>query len=277
MRAESERAADGEGAGADAAMQQLGTVLAGLEKRRKTPGEAGHEEDEATPAARELGAPPAVSADFRATLGKATALEERLASLESALGMATAMELGDTPQKSILASISMLETQLSIVSATTAPSLNVLSREIASMLSDSERLAETSKAAARAEDPPASQRPRSALVEPAAKGEAEQQAERVRELHKALPLLERVSPVLPAVIERLRTLRKLHEQSSVAGEMLEALEKRQAQMNGEIDMWRSGLERVEEAMVKAGEQSSSNKSALEQWLRDLEARAQKLE
>jgi nuclear migration protein JNM1 len=78
-------------------------------------------------------------------------------------------------------------------------------------------------------------------------------------------------------LERLRSLRAIHAGAAQASESLDELEKRQAQMAGEIEQWREGLKSVEEKMNQGEAALKGNIELVEPWVRDLEKRLERLE
>jgi nuclear migration protein JNM1 len=57
---------------------------------------------------------------------------------------------------------------------------------------------------------------------------------------------------------------------------LERVEKKQADMAGDIKKWQAGLERVEEAMKIAETVTSGNMKVVESWVKELEAKVAEL-
>ncbi len=78
-------------------------------------------------------------------------------------------------------------------------------------------------------------------------------------------------------MERLRSLRAIHAGAAQASESLDELEKRQAEMAGEIEQWKEGLKAVEEKMSQGESALKSNIELVEPWVRDLEKRMERLE
>ncbi|KAK2768567.1 hypothetical protein FQN54_000423 [Arachnomyces sp. PD_36] len=106
---------------------------------------------------------------------------------------------------------------------------------------------------------------------------AEEQAARIQALYTTLPTISSLHPLLPSILERLRSLRAIHAGAARAREDLDALERRQGEMKGEIERWREGL-RVVEERVKEGEGAmKGNMEVMEPWIRDLERRLEELE
>jgi len=98
----------------------------------------------------------------------------------------------------------------------------------------------------------------------------------VEALYDALPTIEALAPLLPAVLERLRSLRGLHTDAAAVCENLAELEKRQAGLGGEIMKWREGLESVEGALSKGENTANGNREVIEEWVKELESRVEKM-
>lgn len=189
----------------------------------------------------------------------------------------------------------------------TTPHLESLSTRVRKLAADAETLAtarkralDTAKAAQNARiplDPPSNtnpnildpdtdptspnQAPDSAssdtaeVLDPAA-AQRDEQATKIQALYATLPTIQSLHPILPSVLERLRSLRALHAGAAHAAESLDALERRQAEMVGEIAQWREGLRVVEEKMGRGEEALKGNMEVVEPWVRELERRMQVL-
>jgi len=227
--------------------------------------------------------------DTQRVLTIAADFEARMASLENALGInTTALAQLSTTQSSkpILPALDLLEKQISILSTTTIPSLDSIHRQIQQLTQASERLTEARKAATAAQearkeksgslsattlqDPRGEDTPTGALLEDP------ELIVKIDALYTHLTTIEALGPLLPSVLERLRSLQILHANAGAASEGLTALEQRQAQMSEELGTWREGLERVEKAVRRGREVSGGNMEVLEGWVRDLEGRMEEV-
>jgi len=225
--------------------------------------------------------------DTQRVLSIAADFEARMASLEDALGInTTALAHLSTTQSSkpILPALDLLEKQISILSTTTIPSLDSMQRQIQQLTEASERLTEARKAATAAQEARKEksasasattlQEPRGEDTPPGALPEDPELTVKIDALYTHLPTIETLGPLLPSVLERLRSLHILHANAAAASEALTALEQRQAQMSEELGTWREGLERVEKAVRRGGEVSDGNMEVVEGWVRDLERRVE---
>ncbi|KAF7160309.1 hypothetical protein CNMCM5623_005829 [Aspergillus felis] len=105
----------------------------------------------------------------------------------------------------------------------------------------------------------------------------DEQATKIQALYATLPTIQSLHPILPSVLERLRSLRAIHAGAAQAADSLNELEKRHAEMTREIEQWRDGLKVVEEKMGLSETAMKSNIELVEPWVRDLEKRLDRLE
>lgn len=106
---------------------------------------------------------------------------------------------------------------------------------------------------------------------------AEEQASKIQALYTTLPTISSLHPLLPSVLERLRSLRAIHAGAARAKEDLDALERRQGEMKKEVEQWREGLKVVEERVREGEGAMKGNMEVMEPWIRDLEKRLEELE
>ena len=105
----------------------------------------------------------------------------------------------------------------------------------------------------------------------------DEQASKITALHHLLPTIRDLQPLLPVVLERLRTLSVLHNGAAQAKRLIDELENRQRETKQEVDRWREAVERVESGMKEAEEVMKSNVDALGGRLREVEERVGKLD
>ncbi|KAL4792541.1 Dynamitin-domain-containing protein [Aspergillus venezuelensis] len=175
----------------------------------------------------------------------------------------------------------------SSTSTATTPHLELLSARVRKLTADADALASARKRAldsSKAAQSSRLARTTSDLASPGggidpeqAAAQRDEQATKIQALYAALPTIQSLHPILPSVLERLRSLRAIHAGAAQAAENLDELEKRQAEMTGEIEQWREGLKVVEEKMTQGEAALKSNIEVVEPWVRDLEKRMEKLE
>jgi nuclear migration protein JNM1 len=84
------------------------------------------------------------------------------------------------------------------------------------------------------------------------------QEAKINALYGTLPSIDKLSPILPLVLERLRTLRLVHTSAWQADEALSELEKRQSKQEEEIKKWERQLVIMEKDMEKCTETMHNN-------------------
>ncbi|KAI9795390.1 MAG: hypothetical protein M1835_005905 [Candelina submexicana] len=212
-------------------------------------------------------------------LAKAAEFDTRLVLLEKALGVNTSStRIGLKP---ILPTLEQLSNQITALSDSSASSLDATSRKVRQLTQEAERL-ESSRKAAKAAQDALKETPHSDQAVPDGEATPEQdtidseQVAKINALYGTLDTIESLLPILPSVLDRLRSLRLIHADAATASEDLNAVEQRQEEMAGEIKRWREGLERVESAMKEGEEVMGNNMKVVEGWVRDLEGRMKKL-
>lgn len=205
-------------------------------------------------------------------LAKAADFDGRLALLEKALGLdPIALNSNGTP-KAILPTLDTLQRQVSLISDSTPSSLDTISRRVRTLTQEAERLEETRKAAKAAQDAL-----RAAGGDVASEdGEDSEQTSKIHALYGTLPTIENLGPLLPPLLDRLRSLRAIHADAATASESLDVVEKKQADMAGDIKKWREGLEKLEEALKKNETTMGGNMKVVEGWVKELEAKMEQL-
>ncbi|MCJ1380347.1 hypothetical protein MMC17_003450 [Xylographa soralifera] len=215
-------------------------------------------------------------------LTKAAAFDTRLTLLEHLLGL-DAFPLptySSTPPKPILPTLALLDHHLTILTTSSASSLDTLSTQIHDLTLSTEKLDEARKAAKASKEALNSGSRGSFPVVPSSQSlgvEDPEQVSKINALYGTLPTIESLAPLLPPLLDRLRSLRIIHADAASASEGLKGVERRQAEMGKEIREWREGLERVEELMAEGEGRTRGNMGVVEGWVRELEERAGKLE
>ncbi|KAH6853443.1 Dynamitin-domain-containing protein [Chaetomium sp. MPI-CAGE-AT-0009] len=210
-------------------------------------------------------------------LAKAADFDSRLVVLEKALGVGSvAMPEFDANglPRAIVPLVEQLHKQILTLSEASVPSLDSISRRVRALTQEAENLEKARRNAKTAHDAltSAGAAPASEAVAP----EDSEQTAKINALYGTLPTIENLTPLLPPLLDRLRSLRMIHADAAAASETLERLERKQAEMAGEIQQWREGLEKVESA-VRAGDATmSKNVDVISTWVKDLEEKMAKL-
>lgn len=248
-----------------------------------------------------------------ALLSNAASFEARLTLLEAALGLAqtpvslSADDTSATGLQPILPTLNNLSSQLSTLTNTlthapstttssstpstlTTPHLESLTTRIRKLTADADSLASARRrateaaravlaariAAATSEDP--IDIPAASVASPTeTDAAASDQAAKIQALYTTLPTITSLHPLLPSVLERLRSLRAIHAGAARASEDLDALERGQADMKRDIEQWRDGLKVMEERVRESEATMKGNVEVMGPWVRDLERRLTELE
>lgn len=216
------------------------------------------------------------------TLSKVSDFDSRLTLIEAALGL-DAIPLptqNESPSKAVLPALDALDKQLDILSTSSDTSLDKLSRKVRQLTQDAEKLEQARKAANSAQEAliPSSENFSSLNGLPQdvdLLDEAEQRS-KINALYGTLSTIESLAPLLPSVLDRLRSLRSLHANAATASQTLANLEARQEETKQELQAWREGLEKVENAMKQGEQTAKGNTQTVEVWVKELEERMQKL-
>lgn len=217
--------------------------------------------------------------DATHTLSKVSDFDKRLRLLEMALGM----DLVPLPtqersaSRAVIPALDGLDQRVSTINLTET-SLDKISKQIRQMTRDSEKLAEARKAAAAANQSSTEQSRATAKKAMSANDEGKEDLDhtsKINALYGTLSTIESLSPLLPSVLDRLRSLRAIHADAALASESLAKVESRQAAMAEELTEWKDGLGKVELAMQTGERSMKENVEAIDGWVKDLEKRLQK--
>ncbi|KAL7269340.1 hypothetical protein RUND412_008003 [Rhizina undulata] len=198
-------------------------------------------------------------------LAKAADFDNRITILEKALGLSSSALANidkQLPSSAMIPTLVELQRQVTILSNSTGSSLDAASRRVKQLVSETEKLADARKAAKAASEGRRDDGE-------GAVDNSERDA-KINALYGALPTIESLAPLLPAVLDRLRSLRSIHADAGKTVAGLEKVVRRQEEMAGEIQRWREALEKVE-GVVKDGEgRIEGNMAKVEEWVKELE-------
>lgn len=205
-------------------------------------------------------------------LAKTADFDRRLLMVEKGLGInaSSIPEAGsDGLARAILPTLDSLEKQVSTLSQATTANLDAISRRVRNLASEQQKLNESKEKAKTLRE----ELGKSAPTPPAE--ESEQDA-KVNALYGILPTIESLTPVLPPLLDRLRSLRAIHADAATASETLARIEREQSEMTAELKQWKTGLEKMESTMDKGDETVKGNMQVMEGWVKDLEERMAQL-
>ena len=100
--------------------------------------------------------------------------------------------------------------------------------------------------------------------------EADETVAKINALYGALPTVEKMKPVLPVLLDRLRSLRDIHQNAATASETLKNIEGRQEEMADEIEKWAEALAKVEGVVEESTGTVEGNMLKVEGWVREIE-------
>jgi len=222
-------------------------------------------------------------------LSKVSEFDSRLALIETALGI-DAIPLPSQDRsgaRAVIPSLDMLDKQLTILSTSTDSSLDAISRRMRQMTQSAEKLEQARQAARVAQEAlqlealapscndellgTAAEVPKYSIFEDC------NTTAKINALYGTLSTIESLAPMLPSVLDRLRSLRTLHADAATASQTLAKVESRQEDMKQELQGWREGLEKVETAMQEGEQTMKGNTETIEAWVKELEDRIRKLD
>ncbi|KAJ6445668.1 hypothetical protein O9K51_00431 [Purpureocillium lavendulum] len=205
-------------------------------------------------------------------LAKAADFDRRLLLLEKALGISSssAPEAGqDGLPRAILPTLDSMEKQISTLSQASTANLDAISRRVRTLASEQDKLNDSREKAKVLREELGKHAPASPS------DESEQEA-KINALYGILPTIENLTPMLPPLLDRLRSLRAIHADAATASQTLERIETQQAEMTAELRQWKDGLEKMEGAIKDGDATVKGNAKVMEGWVKDLEERMAKL-
>ncbi|KAL9104404.1 MAG: hypothetical protein Q9163_000662 [Psora crenata] len=207
-------------------------------------------------------------------ISKITAFDARLSLLEAALGIdAIPLPTQEQPSnKALLPTLDALDKQLSTLLSSTDASINHIKERVKELTQEAESLERKRSEAKRAQEAPSTNgEPKNILS-----ADDAEQVSKINALYGTLRTIESLAPLLPSVLDRLRSLQSLHADAAAANQRLTNLENRQVDMKQELQGWREGLDKIEKAMQQGEEAMKSNTEVMEGWVRELEGRLKNL-
>ena len=105
----------------------------------------------------------------------------------------------------------------------------------------------------------------------------EDQASKIAALYQTLPTIQSLSPLLPVVLDRLRSLSVVHAGAAAAHELMESLEQGLVERRGEIAKWAEALGGVEGRMEEVNASMEGNVGVLREMVGRVEERVGRIE
>ncbi|KAL2685071.1 hypothetical protein Neosp_006166 [[Neocosmospora] mangrovei] len=200
-------------------------------------------------------------------LAKAADFDRRLLMLEKGLGInASLMPEADVNglPRAILPTLDSMNKQISTLAEASTANLDTISRRVRTLVQEQDKLNDSREKAKSL---------REELGPPAE--ESEQEA-KINALYGILPTIENLTPILPPLLDRLRSLRAIHADAATASDTLSRIEQQQTEMAAELKQWNEGLAKIEAAMKEGSVSIETNKKVMEEWVKDLEERMEDL-
>ncbi|KAK0657197.1 Dynamitin-domain-containing protein [Cercophora newfieldiana] len=208
-------------------------------------------------------------------LAKAADFDHRLVVLERSLGVGSAampeLDSNGLP-RAIIPLLETLHKQVTTLSEASTASLDSISRRVRILGQEAEALEKHRRNAKAAHE---------ALVQAGAApeegpSEDSEQTAKINALYGTIPTIESLTPLLPPLLDRLRSLRMIHADAATASETLAQLEKKQSEMASDIQQWREGLDKVESSMREGDAAMEKNMDVMSTWVKDIEGKMAKL-
>ena len=255
---------------------------------------------------------PQDSSTTPSTISAIAAFSDRLTALEAALGLTTIDPSDQT--SSILPTINTLSSQLNTLTSTLSPTarssssttpsqtsnLDALRTRIKSLTASADQLTASRKSALQSLSDLHEARLRytsnrsfrlpdgSARTNPLKDIATEEnqihtslflseQSSKITALYQVLPTITSLQPLLPVVLERLRSLSVIHAGAADARGELDDVVRRQGEMRVEVKRWREAVEGVERQMSEMREGMKENVEVVGGMVRGVEERVQALE
>jgi len=190
-------------------------------------------------------------------------LSSRLTALETILGLPLTAS-----QPPVLPTLTHLSTKLNILTSNNA--LDHLSARIKSLTTELTSLEEKREQARQ-----------KALLDPEdapvpATMDEENVTTKVNALYAALENIDKISPLVPGVVERLRTMSRVHADAAGTTGGMKDIRERLGRMEKDLKEWEEGLSKVEIALKEVGGQIGGVAERIEQVVSGLEDRVKKL-
>lgn len=265
---------DGKGRGAQARLARKMATSLGVvgQVTREIPGPSAEDpgEKDQTSTSGEAGSTATYTITYSPAYNKSHTMirvaqfDQRLTLLEKVLGVSASAVVNvdrQLPSNAMIPTLDELSRQMGVLNTSTIASLDAASRRVKQLLSDAEKLADARKAA------------KSMTVDDGSSIDSlenEETISKINALYGVLPTIEKTTPLLFAILDRLRSLRAIHQDAATSSETLKKIESRQDEIGAEIKTWEESLVNME-GLVKEGQGTiESNMGKVEGWVKELE-------
>lgn len=201
-------------------------------------------------------------------LAKAANFDSRLALLEKVLGVNIMEEsslIENGSRKAVLPLLEKIQKQVSVLSNSTPSSLDAMSQQIRKLTQEAEKLENAQKPANLPQKALNTGKEISSKIE-----EDSELVMKVNSLYGALPVIEKLRPILPSLLDRLHSLRAIHSAAATTKSALDQIDREQVKIADDIRNWQEGLSRMEKTMSEAEATMNSNVHFMKEWVKALE-------
>ncbi|KAH9879048.1 hypothetical protein J1614_002483 [Plenodomus biglobosus] len=201
-------------------------------------------------------------------LNKAAEFDKRITQLESSLGLSgnTMPEMSEGSTFPVFTTLTRLEQTVALIGDASANNMEAVSQQVKKLTAEAEHLKEIREEAAQTGSSPGDGKAVAYLDQEA----------KINALYGTLPSIDKLSPALPLMLERLRTLRHVHTSAWQADQVLAELERRQSLQEGEIKKWERQLVVIERDIKKSEKAMVDNIKVVGNDVKMLEGRIAKL-
>lgn len=207
-----------------------------------------------------------IQLDF--VLNQAAEFDKRITQLENSLGLNgnTMPELSEESTFPVFTTLQRLEQTVGLIGDTSLNNMDAVSQQVKKLTADAEHLKEIRQEVARSSSTSSDSK---AIAYP-------DQEAKISALYGTLPTIDKLSPALPLMLERLRTLRLVHTSAWQADQVLSEVERRQSAQEQEIKKWERQLEIVERDIKKSETAMVNNIKIVGNDIKMLEGKMAKL-
>ncbi|KAI8940201.1 hypothetical protein NX059_003907 [Plenodomus lindquistii] len=201
-------------------------------------------------------------------LNKAAEFDQRITQLENGLGLSgnTMPEMSEGSTFPVFTTLTRLEQTVALIGDASSNNMEAASQQVKKLTAEAEHLKEIRDDAAQTG---------SNSGDGIAVAYPDQEA-KINALYGTLPSIDKLSPALPLVLERLRTLRHVHTTAWQADQLLAELDRRQTLQEGEIKKWEQKLLVMEQDIKKSEKAMVDNIKVVGNDVKMLEERMAKL-
>ncbi|KAF2013316.1 hypothetical protein BU24DRAFT_424328 [Aaosphaeria arxii CBS 175.79] len=209
-------------------------------------------------------------------LNQAADFDTRLSKLEASLGLDgnSMPDTGENAPFPLYTTLEKLEQTVTAISDASTTNLEIAAQNVRKLITEADTLKQSKQDSLQYEGA-ASPPPNGKPIDAKSRADTDQDA-KINALYGTLPSIDKLSPMLPIVLERLRTLRLVHTAAWQADEVLTELENRQSKQEDEIQKWATSLENVEKDVKECEQSLQQNMRTVGDWVKKLEERMENM-